>query len=239
MPIEEFEIARRYCGPPRSGNGGYTSGRVAKHLRGAAAVRLKAPPPLATPLRLEYGDDAASLYHDKTLIAEARTCALDLQVPPSPGYEEAVAASRSYIGFKAHAFPGCFVCGPQRVPEDGLRIFPGALTGSSTIAAPWIPDRSLVDARGMVESEYLWAALDCVAAFTVTPENKEVAIVLGEQCTSILGDLRAGEKCVVIGWPLNVEGRKRYSASAIYAPNGRLVAIARLIFIEVSPTTWA
>ena len=105
--------------------------------------------------------------------------------------------------------------------------------------APWIPDRSPVDARGMVESEYLWAALDCVAAFTVTPENKEVAIVLGEQCTSILGDLMAGEKCVVIGWPLNVEGRKRYSASAIYAPNGRLVAIARLIFIEVPATTWA
>ena len=53
---EHVEIASRFCGPPRSGNGGYVAGRIAAPLMAAggwATVRLKAPPPLQTALRLE------------------------------------------------------------------------------------------------------------------------------------------------------------------------------------------
>ena len=61
MHVELFEISERFRGPPRSGNGGYVCGRMARHLQGTVSVRLKAPPPLNTELRLESGDTEARL----------------------------------------------------------------------------------------------------------------------------------------------------------------------------------
>ena len=43
----------------------------------------------------------------------------------------------------------------------------------------------------------------------VLPLPEGVAIVLGELCAAIVAGLAPGEPCVVIGWPLGVEGRKR------------------------------
>lgn len=238
MRVERFEIAPRFCGPPRSGNGGYTCGRIAKHIQGTAAVRLKAPPPLDAELRLESNGDEARLFHGEAIVGEGRRSQLDLELPPDPGYQRAEDSSRTFIGFKTHAFPGCFVCGTQRDSGDGLRIFPGRVGEAETIAAPWIPDASLADETGRVASEFLWSALDCTAAFTVLPDDPAVAIVLGELCASLLDDVRAGEKCTVIAWPLGQEGRKRYAGSAIYGEDGRKVALARSVWIEVTASKW-
>jgi hypothetical protein len=46
--MESLVIARRFCGPPNSGNGGYVCGRVAAHIPGSASVRLKTATPLVT-----------------------------------------------------------------------------------------------------------------------------------------------------------------------------------------------
>ena len=238
MHVERFEIAERFRGPPRSGNGGYTCGRIAGPLQGPAVVRLKVPPPLGAELRLESTDQEARLFHDKTLVGEAKRARLELQAPPSPSYEEAQAAAQSFIGFKGHRFPGCFVCGPERSRNDGLRIFPGPVNGTSTIAAPWIPDASLADESGKVKPEFLWSALDCTGAFVHFPLPDGVAIVLGELAASILGNVEPGERCVVVGWPLGVEGRRRLAGTAIYAANDRLVALARAVWIEVPLSTW-
>lgn len=239
MHVERFEIADRFCGPPRSGNGGYTCGRVAKHLQGTVAVRLKAPPPLNAELRLESTEEEARLFHETTLVAEARRSQLSVQAPPGPSYEEAEEAAQSFIGFKSHRFPGCFVCGPERTQNDGLCIFPGPLNNTSTIAAPWTPDASLADESGNLRPEFLWAALDCTGAFTSFPLPDGVAIVLGELAASILGVVKPGDRCVVLGWPLGMEGRKRLAGTAIYAPNDRLVALARAVWIEVPSSTWS
>lgn len=238
MKIERFTIAERFRGPPRSGNGGYVCGRIARYLAGTPAVRLKVPPPLNTSLRLEYTDDEARLFDGTTLVGEAKPSRLDLRAPPAPGYEQAVDASRSYPGFHTHSFPGCFVCGPGRAPGDGLRIFPGPVSGGSTLAAPWIPDLSLADDPRRVNPEFLWSALDCTGAFAVMPAKADVAIVLGELCARIAGDVAPDERCVVIGWPLDVEGRKRAAGSAVYAEGGRLVALARAVWIEVPLSNW-
>jgi hypothetical protein len=77
MYVERFEIAERFRGPPRSGNGGYTCGRIARHLQGTVAARLKAPPPLNTELRLESTDDEARLFHETTLVGEAKRSELN------------------------------------------------------------------------------------------------------------------------------------------------------------------
>jgi hypothetical protein len=238
MRVDRFEIADRFRGPLRSGNGGYVCGRIAKHLQGTVAVRLKAPPPLNTELRLESTNEDARLFQDTTLVGEAKHTQLELQVPPSPSYEEAERAAQLFLGFRTHTFPGCFVCGPERKPIDGLRIFPGSVNGSPMIAAPWKPDGTLADDSGNVKSEFLWSALDCTGAFALFPPPDGIAIVLGELAAFIVGDVKPGERCVVIGWPLGVEGHKRLAGTAIYAPSGRLVASARAVWIEVPSSTW-
>ena len=238
MLAEHFEISERFRGPPRSGNGGYTCGRLAGHLKGTVAVRLKAAPPLDAELRIEATDDEARLFQGQTLLAEARRSQLDLQTPQCPTYAEAEESSRFFVGFKNHPFPGCFVCGPERMPGDGLRIFPGAVNGGPTVAAPWVPTPSLTNELGRVKSEFLSSALDCIGAF-VSPIPESAAVVLGELCVSIIEGVTSGEKCVVIGWPLGTEGRKRLAGSAVFTSNGHLVAIARAVWIEVPRSSWA
>ncbi len=238
MSIELFEIESRFCGPPRSGNGGYVCGRIAKHLSGPVAVRLKVAPPLGTPLRLESTDAQAQLFHDAILVGEAKRAPLELDTPKSPPFAEAESATRSFLGFTQHAFPRCFVCGPERQPTDGLRIFPGRVGSSTVLAAPWQPDASLGDKSGKVGSEFIWAALDCTGGFAVLPLPEGAAIVLGELCASVVGDVVPGERYVVAGWPLGSEGRKRFAGSAVFAENGSLVAKARAVWIEVPATAW-
>jgi hypothetical protein len=98
MHVEEFEIAERFRGSRRSGNGGYVCGRIAKHLQGTVAVRLKAPPLLHVALRLETTHEEARLLRDTTLIGEAKRSRLELQPLPAASYEEAEQAARSFPG---------------------------------------------------------------------------------------------------------------------------------------------
>ena len=233
MNLQTVVISRRFCGPPQSGNGGYVCGRVAKHLTGPAVVRLKAPPPLETVLESSVVDGVVKLLHGSTVIAEGRATELDLVPPPTPSFEEAKEAAKSCAGFTRHAFPRCFVCGPERAVGDGMRIFPGSIESRSIVAAPWIPDASLAQSLHQVETEFLWAALDCTSAFAVLPIPEGKAIVLGELCARIDGSVASGEKCTVIGWPLQFDGRKRFAGSAIFSESGRPVAIGRATWIEV------
>lgn len=121
---------------------------------------------------------------------------------------------------------------------DGLRIFPGRLNSGETVAAPWIPDRSLTEGAGPVRPEFLWAALDCVGAWAMLPLPKGKALVLGELSARIDGRVAAEEKCVVVGWPLQIEGRKRLAGSAVIAESGEIVAVGRAIWIEVQASAF-
>lgn len=114
-----------------------------------------------------------------------------------------------------------------------------ALCHVATIAAPWIPTESLANPSGNVRPEFLFAALDCTGAFTIFPLPDGVAVVLGELTASIVAEVAPGDRCVVLGWPLRAEGRKRFAGTAIYAPSGRLAAFARAVWIEVPWNTWA
>ncbi len=238
MKVEKLEISERFCGPPRSGNGGYVCGRIAKYILGAAAVRLRMPPPLSTELRLEFNDEEATLFSDEQVVGEAKRSELRIEVPQCPTLDQARESAKSYLGFRTHSFPGCFVCGPARRTGDGLRIFPGALPQSSTLASPWIPDVSLADDSGSVRSEFLWSALDCTGGFAVLPVPEGLAIVLGELSASIESEVAHTERCVVIGWPLGSDGRKLFAGSAIYAEDGRLIAKARAVWLTVQAAAW-
>lgn len=233
MSTERMVISNRFCGPTNSGNGGYVCGRVAARLPGPATVRLMAPPPLETALHLDVSDDSVTLRHGSSLIAQARSADPDLTAPEPPSFAAAEQATPSYPGFEHHPFPRCFVCGPQRAAGDGLRIFPGAIPGRAIVAAPWVPDASLSADTGWVRPEFLWAALDCTSAFAVWSIPPGKAIVLGELCARIDHTIAPGERCVVVGWPLSVEGRKRFAASSVYSESGYPVAVGRATWIEV------
>jgi hypothetical protein len=229
-------IEQRFHGPPESGNGGYSCGIIADFIEGPAAVRLRIPPPLNTPLNVHKTDTGVELLHGSQLVATARPANIDIEVPPSPGFAAAEAASKRYRGFDSHFYPSCFVCGPERVHGDGLRVFAGSLDNVSgpenMVAASWIPDQSVVDSSGHVVARYLWAVLDCPGAYSF-PEPETGVILLGELAVAIHAPVSLGEKCVVLGWEIRHEGRKHHTGTALFGANGSCRAVGYATWFEV------
>ena len=237
-----IQIKRRFCGPPESGNGGYVCGLLGEALRQtaqhdsihAATVRLFLPPPLQQDLALQVENGRAQLLADEQLVAQGWADVLDLECPPPPSFDQAQAAAQHCSGFTQHPFPGCFVCGPDRDEGDGLRIFPGPLPDTTAVAAPWMADASLEGERcGLVDPVFIWAALDCTSAFPMLPAGEGKALVLGQMSVRIDGDVRVGEPCVMLGWPLARDGKKHFAASAVIGEHGAVIAVAKATWIEV------
>jgi hypothetical protein len=227
-------ISARFCGPADSGNGGYTCGRLAALLGGAAEVTLRRPPPLERPLSIMRTPHGLVLLDGGATIAEARPATVEIEPPPCPGLGAAADAAGHYHGLTAHAFPTCFVCGPARAPGDGLRIFAGKVRGDSLVACPWKPDARLADEAGVVAPEFAWAALDCPGAWAWLADL-ERPLVLGRLSAVLDAPVKAGLLHVVGGWRLGREGRKHFSGTAIWRADGTLCARARATWIEVDP----
>jgi hypothetical protein len=232
-------IPSRFCGPSGVGNGGYVCGRIAGYVDSPAAVTLRRPPPLATPMSVEQHDaGSVRVHHDGTLIAEA-TGAAGRPVPEMTGtvsMAEAQAAAGGARYFADPAFPDCFVCGTSRRPGDGLRIFPGPVAGRALWAAPWIPDSSVTDADGRVRPEVVWAALDCpsgIATAEAAGLDQDTAILLGRMTASLTARPMAGQPCRVIGWPGSRDGRKLTAGSALLGPGGEVLAVAGTLWLTV------
>ena len=226
-------IARRYNGPPDSGNGGYVCGALAVAAGDAVRVRLLAPPPLERPLSLVAGEQAGALLlrDGEQTLASAVPAQLRLEVPSAPPYVQAVWASQHYAGFRQHSFPDCFVCGPHRRRGDGLRIFPGLLD-SGIVAAPWLPADDLDGGDGKVAVEFHWAALDCPGYFALVGDTPR-PMLLGEMQAHVDRRVHVGEACTVIGWSMGCEGRKHYSGTAIFDEDGELCARAKATWVEI------
>jgi hypothetical protein len=227
---QEIVIDPRFRGPPQSANGGYACGVVGERIDGIATATLRRPPPLDVPLSLEGDNGQVRLMDGEDLVGEAVPDSLDIVVPAGPDFETAVVASRGYAGFAAHPFPTCFVCGPDREPGDGLRIFPGRLDDSTVVAAPWTPDESLAGTGGVVSRRHVWAALDCPSYFGL--DDTPMAL-LGRLTARIDRLPEIGERLVVIGWPMGVEGRKHFAGSALLDADGNEIAAAQAIWIEI------
>ncbi len=232
-PPAELRIDRRFCGPPASGNGGYTAGLLASHLAGAVEVTLRAPPPLEVPLTLVRAGAGATLRAGELLVAEAREVALELEVPAPPTPEEAAAWARGYAGFAAHPFPGCFVCGPERAEGDGLRIFAGPSPDGSRVAAPFHPHLSLAGgvAGAPLPAAVAWAALDCPGYFAV---GKGGTALLGRMTARFDAWPVAGEPYLVLGWPLGREGRKLHAATALVGAAGAVLGRSRQTWLAAA-----
>jgi hypothetical protein len=225
-------IERRFRGPPGSGNGGYTSGLLSSFVNEPAQVTLRSPPPLGRPLSVVRRGRRAELFDGNRLVAEAERTDLEpLELPRPPSFADAERAATAYAGFREHAFPTCFVCGPERSEGDGLRIFAGpAADGSGLVAAPWTPTPNLGRPDGRVRREFVWAALDCPGAFAVGyPDRGET--LLGRLAVQVEALPEVGEHCIVVGWQLGEDGRKLYAGTALFNARGEVLASARATWI--------
>jgi hypothetical protein len=206
---------------------------VAQFVEGPAEVTLRAPPPLNQPLLARRQDDEVLLFAGDDVVASARSTMIDANVPRPVGFEDAHSASARYEWLEDHPYPTCFVCGPEREPGDGLRIFPGPVEGRSLHAAPWVPDPSLGDADGWVRDEFVWAALDCPSGIVTDHFDGVGLILLGRLAADIKRPLIVGAPHVITAWPIQRDGRKLSTGSAIYSADGELHAVARAVWIEV------
>ena len=218
-------IPARFNGPPDSANGGYTCGLVAAELHGGGAeVTLRAPPPLETEMAVERNGDTVRVSDGETLVAEARSAAVDVGELPRPVTpEEAAAAVQAgrQRWTSGHPFPTCFVCGPHRPHHDGLDIYPVEL--DERWVAVWRPTEP-----GMV-----WPALDCPTSAPVMNPDKDPPVVLARLAAAIDEEPALGEPHVLVSWELTREGRKREAACALFDAEGKPLARSRALWIEL------
>jgi hypothetical protein len=186
-------------------------------------VTLRAPPPLGRPLRVERPDGRVEVYDGDGLVAAGTPAQIELEVPPAVSWEAAARASEGYAGFEHHDFPSCFVCGTERPAGDGLHVFAGRVPGTDLVASPWTPPED-------VRPELVWAALDCPGAYATGYPERGGAL-LGRLAARVERVPEPGEPCVVIGWPLGEEGRKRHAGTAVHTAGGELLARGRAIWI--------
>jgi len=223
--VRQVVVAERFNGPPGSGNGGYVCGTLAALVGGGpVAVRLLRPPRLGVQLSVDGG----RLLDGDTVVAEAAAWTDDLPDLPSPVPQaDADAATRRFAGYFRHPFPSCFGCGTDRT--DGLRIFPGPVAGTTSVAAPWRPGPTLAVA-GSIPAPVVWTALDCPGGWAIAGST---VVVLGTMVGQTQRPVSAGEELVVTAAPAGVQGRKRYAVSAVRTATGDLVAWSRQTWVEV------
>jgi hypothetical protein len=257
--MTDLIVPARFCGPPSSGNGGWSAGAIAAlagedcpddHARPwpTVTVSLLAPPPLDTPLGVSSGDDGGVVAsYDGRPVLRARCTHDDLAEvePVDPG--DARAAMASYHGLEGHPFPTCFSCGTGRAEGDGLRIFPGRVAdqeGLARVAATWTPARSVAedfhayaDGRPRASLPVTWAALDCVGGWAGDLEDR--LMVLARMSARIDSLPEIGEEHVLVGLGRGREGRKAWTSSTMYDADGRVVGTAEHLWVEVDPADFA
>ena len=83
---------------------------------------------------------------------------------------------------------------------------------------------------GAIPIRVVWAALDCPGGWAVLDD---ATILLGTMRAQVVRRVTTGESLVASAWPLGVDGRKRYTGSALHSATGELVGWSQQIWIEV------
>ena len=234
--IDRLTINPRYNGPNSSGNGGWVAGSLASLLgTESVAVSLRAPAPLAVPMRISWRDDGTlTLVNDGTLIAEAGLAPLELDLPTAPNPDEAEAAGVLAEKESAQAtnapYALCFGCGIAR--SDGLRIVPGPVGDEGMVATTWTPPSWVADDSGQLSVEATWAALDCSAGIAWMHRLASGPAIVTARMTAVIDrPLQAGNRYTVIGWPIAQEGRKLHAGTAIFDATGKVHARSRQLWL--------
>jgi hypothetical protein len=233
MPNQEIVIDPAFEGPPASAHGGYACGVLAPYLPADAEVTLRKPVPLGTGLRVVPTDGGLTLRDENDLLAEAVSTRLEDDTPQPPTFAEALAATASFPGLRAHPFPLCVGCGTGRTDAVALKIFPGPLPTRELLAAVWYPSADATE-DGCVKPEFAWAALDCPGGWAAAHFGQvDRPAVLGRMAARLIAPVTAQQAHIVVGWLIGVSGRKLTAGSALYTRDGVLQGFARQTWIAL------
>lgn len=246
-------IPSRFCGPPRSGNGGWTAGALAAHTLGDRAsdtpvqVTLRVPPPLDTPLSLRSEGGRTLLEHDGTLVAEAETSTTEIARSRPVRPADALRATAAHPGVGIVEYASCFSCGSGRAEGDGLRILPGPLADDpqGRFAAPWTPHPSTASTLTQVgagstahaDLACTWAALDCIGGWADDLLHRPM--LLGRMTAQVTTLPRIGEEHVLVGEVLRRDGRRSYTVSALFDAEGNELARAHHVWFAVDLSAYS
>jgi hypothetical protein len=252
MSDQFIVIPERFRGPPQSGNGGYVCGVLAGLLSGgryalpdakAVEVSLRSRVPLDQAIAVRPTQSALVAYAGETLIAEASLATLQIEVPEPASFDEALAVRERSpsLEMRMHPWlkqerkgfhPICFCCGAELAPDEGLHVYAAKVDAREQVAAAWTCHPTFADADGYLPGAIVCAALDCPGQFAWLAQGTRTGL-LGRMTARIERRVRAGERCVVIGWTMGNEGRKFYAGTALFDSNNTLCAYAKAVWIGV------
>jgi hypothetical protein len=190
------------------------------------------------------GEGSVRVLHGGTVVAEGSRLpdGLAMDLPGQVSVREARAAGarcRWRAHPEEHPFPGCFVCGPDRVAGDGLHIMVGPVAGRDLSADVWRPDQALADSDGHVRPEFAWAALDCAGGIGALRDAAGgPPFVLGRLSARLIAPVKAGEPHIVAGWRLASDGHKMTAGSALFTATGQAAGVARATWIRLSRSAY-
>ena len=120
--------------------------------------------------------------------------------------------------------------GDTLVAEGGPAELPGR---DGLIGACWTPRESDGDADGWVHPEVVWAALDCPTSAPIANFGEGPPMVLASLTARLGCPVRVGEPHTILSWRLEVDGRKRRAAAALYDSDGIFTCASRALWIEL------
>jgi hypothetical protein len=136
----------------------------------------------------------------------------------------------------------CFVCGPERALDDGLRLFAGPLirqgTDDGVFSVPWMPAPNLAAADGLTAPEFVWSALDVRQAMYSCMTQRPGASTVCRSCSAASPRIdprpRPGERCVVTSWRTGNEGRRLFAEAVLFGEEGNVLAVAHAVRVIVN-----
>ena len=218
MP-DTVSIPRQLNGPLDSGQGGYSAGVVAAFVDGPAEVSLRRPVPLERALDVVRDDDGSvRLLDGDDLVAEGRpvgggrtsTCRRPSSVEEARDGDGPLPRSRD------GPFSRCFVCGLAR--EDSFGVFAGEVAGAPHHGVA-VDSARLGGRRRRARPARIrlgGARLPRVRSLRGSRATCRWGCSPGFS-VRIDAPVTAGAEHVVIGWPIEIDGRKHHAGGAVFA----------------------
>lgn len=227
-------VPSAYQGMPGIAHGGYVAGLLTHQAREPLSVTLRQPPPLDTPLSIEYGPDGLTLCDPHGhLIADGRAGQPLADGPPLSPVEPARSPT-PHPRFSHHPYPACFVCGTHR--DDGLRLRVAPPDDTGVAAAVWDPSSPLLPNGDVVPPTFVWAVVDCLTAWSFADHWGDAhwwPAVTGQLTVTATAHVPRDGPCVAAGRLSGRQGRRITVQAAVGDPEGQVCARAEAVWVVV------
>jgi hypothetical protein len=236
-------------GPPGILQGGFAAGITADIARAADRfgapltaidARLHAPTPLGATLQARVrATVAAATYEVETRDRDQLLVSATVELAghdPSPRAFDLLELATGPLPEPEpqHAFPTCWVCGPEPVHPHGQRLHP-RFRGHDVVV-PFIGEDELTDQRGMVDGLVVSAILDCPTVWASMHHVRargDVGALLAGYHLRVFADAPPMEPLRTVARMDDADGRKIRARSALVDEDGVTYAVASAFQISV------